>query len=296
MKFRFAVCMVVFALSAATVTAARIIAFERDGGVWLANLDGSNARKVADGNFPSVSPDGTRVAFNTQEKQGDRYLRRIAVLDVLSDKISTFTDVPSENSYYPAWSPDGKQIVFSLRDRDVWNLGLINADGSGFRFLKRGAANEVTLFAPCWARDGQSVFCQNMTDIFQLRLDGAVGAQWKIDRIIPNGSMTGDERIDVSPGGTRLLLSVAMEEEHDRANWDGPVPALWSFEIATQKAARLTSKKVFAWEGRWIDDENVLFLSQNPRETEASIYRMSAKGDAVKLLIKDARMPSVSVR
>jgi hypothetical protein len=77
----------------------RYIAFERDQAVWLANLDGTGEKKIADGIFPAISPDGTRVAFNTTEKTSDTtYARHIAVVDVATGKIDVFKDVPSDNS------------------------------------------------------------------------------------------------------------------------------------------------------------------------------------------------------
>jgi len=59
----------------------------------------------------------------------------------------------------------------------VWDLAVINSDGSDFRVLKSGAQNEVTRYSPVWAHDGQSVFCQDMTNIYRLGLDGSVLAQ-----------------------------------------------------------------------------------------------------------------------
>ena len=76
--------------------------------------------------------------------------------------------------------------------------------------LKKGDSNEVRRYSPVWARDGQSVFCQNMANIYRLGLDGVVLAQWKIEKIIPNGDMSGDGRIDISPDGKRLLLGIDM--------------------------------------------------------------------------------------
>jgi Tol biopolymer transport system component len=58
--------------SATTFPAERRIAFERDNAVYVANLDGTNEKKTADGIFPAISPDGTRVAFNTVEKTTKR--------------------------------------------------------------------------------------------------------------------------------------------------------------------------------------------------------------------------------
>src|SRR5438874_2845131 len=271
------------------------IAFERSDAVYVANLDGTAEKKIADGIFPAISPDGTQVAFNTVEKTSDTtYIRQIAVTDVATSKTTVFKDVPSDNSYYPTWSPDGKRILFTLRQNEVWDLGLINPDGTDFRVLKKGTQNEVTHYSPIWARDGQSVFCQDMTNIYQLGLDGSVLAQWKIQKIIPRGDMSGDCRIDVSPDGKHLLLGIEMGEEANRKDWDGPVPALWSFDLDLQHAVRITPKKLFGWDGVWIDNANVLFLSQQSGEKEASIYRMSINGKDLKRLIRDARFPSVS--
>jgi TolB protein len=272
-----------------------MIAFERHDAVWIANLDGTGEKKIADGTFPAISPDGTRVAFNTVEKTGDsKYMRHMAVVDVATGHVTVFKDVPSDNSYYPSWTADGKQILFTTRPKEVWDLVAINADGTNFHVLKAGEQDAVTRYSPVWAHDGQSVFCDDMTNVYQIGMDGAARGQWKVDKIVPNGDMSGDCRIDVSPDGKRLLLSIEMAEESGRKDWDGPLPALWSFDLQSQKATRLTPKKLFGWDGVWIDNSNILFLSRAVGEKEDSIYRVSTDGKDLKRLIKNARFPSVA--
>ncbi|MEY2527431.1 MAG: TolB protein [Verrucomicrobiota bacterium] len=284
----------VVCLACTAAAADRHIAFERDQAVWIANLDGAGEKKITDGIFPAISPDGTRVAFTSVERSGTSYIRRIAVVDLATTKTNVFKDIPSDNAYYPSWSPDGTHILFTLRNKEVWDLGLIKPDGAEFRILKKGAQDHVTLYSPCWGRDGKSIFCQDMTNVYQVGLDGAVLNKWNVEKTIPNGNMSGDARIDVSPDGKFLLLSIDMGEEHNRKDWDGPLPALWTFELATQRAVRVTAKTLFGWDGCWMDDENILFLSQASGETKASIYRMSINGQNLKRLITNARMPSVS--
>jgi len=170
----------------------------------------------------------------------------------------------------------------------------VNSHGTNFHVLKPGLQNEVTRYSPIWAHDGKSVFCGDMANIYQIGLDGAVRAQWKINKIVPKGDMSGDGRIDVSPDGKRLLLSIDIGEESGRKDWDGPLPALWSFDLESQKATRLTPKKLFGWDGVWIDNNNILFLSKATGEKNDSIYRMSVDGKKLKRLIKNGRFPSVS--
>ena len=86
--------LLLFALAASPASlfcGDRHIAFEREQAVWLANLDGTGEKKIADGIFPAISPDGIRVAFNTTEKTSDTtYARHIAVIDVATGKIDVF--------------------------------------------------------------------------------------------------------------------------------------------------------------------------------------------------------------
>jgi len=295
MKKIIALALVLLISLASVFCGDRHIAFERNRAVWIANLDGTGEKKIADGMFPAISPDGTHVAFNTVAKTSDsKYVRRIAVVDLATGKVDVFKDVTSDNSYYPSWSADGKQILFTTRPHEVWDLVTINSDGTNFHVLKPGVQNEVTRYSPIWARDGKSVFCEDMTNIYQLGLDGAVRTQWNISKIMPKGDMSGDGRIDVSPDGKRLLLSIDMAEESGRKDWDGPLPALWAFDLKSQKATRLTPRKLFGWDGVWLDNDNILFISRDVGEGENSIYRMSADGKNLKRLIKNARFPSVS--
>jgi TolB protein len=250
-------------LSATAFPADREIAFERNNAVYVANLDGTSEKKIADGIFPAISSDGTRVAFNTVEKTSETtYVRHMAVVDVATGKVNVFKDVPSENSYYPSWTADGKQILFTTRPHEVWDLAAINSDGTNFHVMKPGVQNEVTCYSPVWGRDGLSVFCQDMTNIYQIGLDGTVRAQWKISKIVPKGDMSGDGRIDVSPDGKRLLLSIDMGEESGRKDWDASVAGALGVQSPIAKGDQAHAKKSFRL-GRRLDRQRRCSLSQS---------------------------------
>jgi TolB protein len=268
------------------------IAFDRNDAIYVLDPETKKPRKLVDGIFPAVSPDGARIAFNTVEKNGTTYDRHIAVVNIADGKTTVFKDVPSTNSYYPVWTRDGQWIAFTLRRDQVWDLARIKPDGTGFALIRKGAENETTFYSPCWSSDGQTLFCQDMTNIYRLNLDGSVAEKWKIHDVIPNGDMSGDGRISVSPDGKRLLLSIEMGEEHHRKDWDGPPPALWSFDLASHKATRLTTKNLFAWDGCWLDNDSVLFLSSKAGEKEPSLYSMATNGSGLKKLTPDAHWPA----
>jgi hypothetical protein len=59
------------------------------------------------------------------------------------------------NIYSPRFSPDGKSILFSYYDGGSRNIGIINADGTGFRPLLARPYDERD---PEWSPDGRSFF------------------------------------------------------------------------------------------------------------------------------------------
>ena len=277
------------------VLAATKIAFERGDAVWVARVDGTEAKKIASGAAPELSPDGRKLAFNTQQAVGQPAHRRIAVADLATGKVTTFENIPSENCLQPRWSPDGSKLLFYLYVNDEVRIGLINADGSGFRYLEK--PKERGNWGAAWASDGESFFCEDMEQLYLQGLDGKTIKKWTIAKLIPNGDMSGDTRLDVSPDGKTLLMDIAMNEESKRKDWDGPLPAIWALDLATEKATRLTPKSLYAWDCQWLDADSILFVNQDAGEKTQSIYRMSAAGHGKdrKRLVKDARTPSASL-
>jgi TolB protein len=150
---RFIVAILVcVALSALVNAAQRKIAFDRGGKIFVADIDGTHSKKIAEGSWPEISPDGTRVAFNTEGDAKNRPgpERHIAIADVASGKVAVVPNIPSDNCFGPVWSPDGKQLAFSIMTDNAWHLGLLNADGSGFRLVKNAELKPEAFGAPEW--------------------------------------------------------------------------------------------------------------------------------------------------
>ncbi len=96
----------------ATVVAAGKLAFNRDNAIWVANLDGSAAKKVGVGDWPDVSADGSKLTYTTSNvgKEGSRH---IAVVDLAAGTTTILKSPPCDNCYGSRWSPDGKQLLFN---------------------------------------------------------------------------------------------------------------------------------------------------------------------------------------
>ncbi len=269
-----------------------MLGFERGGAVWVAKLDGTGARKIAAGSSPDISPDGTRIAFTQDGKGADR---NIAVAEVATGKVTALKNqIPSNNCYRAVWSPDGRQLLFNIWTDNDWHIGLVNADGTGFRYLKKTAPKGKSCHSTCWAPDGRSLYLQDFDKIYQIGIDGTELKSWTVDAFIPKGSFSSGSHFAVSPDGRTLLMDAEMDESIKRKDWDGPPPALWTLDLTTLKATRLTPKGFFAWEPCWLSAEEIIFGSQADGEKNPSLHRMTFPGKERKLLLKNANSPSVS--
>lgn len=271
------------------------IAFERGDSVWIANLDGTSARKIAKGSGPDLSPDGNRVAFNTDTSTKKEVIRQIAVADLASKKVTVFKNgIPSTNCQGAIWSPDGTHILFEIFTDADWHLALVNADGSGFRYLRKAWPKGNSFWSACWAPDGRSIYAQNLDSIFQIDLDGKELNKWSIAKLFPNGGLNSETKFSLSPNGKILLMDVDMQDETaNMPDWDGPPPALWIYDFATRTATRLTPKDVLVSKPSWLNETQILFTAQEAGATQPSIYLMNVAEETKKMLIKNASNASV---
>jgi len=271
--------------------APRKIAFERnDNSVWVANLDGSGARKIAAGVDPDISPDGSKLAFNTED--GNSPVRYIAVADLPTGKITLFKNVPSDNCFGPVWAPDGKKLLFYIFLNKEWDIGLADPDGGAFRILKKAQSDSHSFYSACWTPDGQSLYCQDLDNLYHIGLDGAVIKQWPLQKILSGGDVDSGVRLGVSPDGRTLLAELGTEAVPERKDWDGPAPSIWALDLASEKARKVTAQ--FWWQPYWLSNTEFLCIAQGEKEKRPSIYRVSLDGITHKLLIKNATEPSVS--
>jgi len=277
-------------------SAQRKIAYEQGENVFISDVYGKHAKKIAAGALPEISPDGARIAFNTEGDAKNRPgpERHIAVADVATGKVTVLPNIPSDNCFGPVWSPDGKQLAFSIMADKTWHLGLVNADGSGFRFVKNAELRPEAFGAPEWARDGKSIFCHDLDNIYQIDLDGNVLQKWELAKILTDASMNSGDRLSVSPDGKALLMDVDTGSERERKDWDGPQPAIEKLDLSADKAARVTGKDDYVWEPFWLSASEFLCIIQKENERQPSIYRVSLDGKNPKLLVKHARTPSAS--
>jgi TolB protein len=204
---------------------ARLVFYHWTDGMYIANVDGSGARKyVGDtkARAPAWSRDGRWIAFAgidvvpSNVLAGETPVRRSVVVGAMPDwspddtqivfqtcrenkcgiyKANAQTGaamlVVDDDGSLPVWAPDGKTILYQKEVGGERQLFVINPDGTGKKQLTQGPAPHV---AANWSRDGNFIFYRSP--------EGGTWAIWRMN----------------ADGSNRVKL------------FNGAVPVDWAFE------------------------------------------------------------------
>jgi Tol biopolymer transport system component len=192
-------------------------------------------RELARGSAPSLSPDGTALAFVREHDQPGLWVQ-----DLESAPARRVFEGPLA-SLAAAWSPDARRLAFVASGRDTRELLVAERSGAGLRRLAEGH-----LGAPAWSPDGRwlaaSGSCAGLEGL--LLIDAAGGA---CQRLTPERSYGSAPLWDADSRGLRVLVGERAAPRllaFDLAGRPGPVldlqvpdqPSFWGlFEL---RAAR----------------------------------------------------------
>lgn len=129
--FRVHFCLILFIILAAVASigsmagnvmagspAAEMVAFVRQGNIWVARVDGTGERRLTDFGVcggPALSPDGKQVAFHCRGDQDiypDTGFGQIYLVETAGGEPRRMNFDGILAAEHPAFSPDGKSLVF----------------------------------------------------------------------------------------------------------------------------------------------------------------------------------------
>lgn len=142
--------------------------------LWVANADGSNAKKLAEADNvsqPSWSPDGSRLTYAADTQEGSA----IHIMDADGSRDRVVGEVAQGEDYFSAtFSPDGTQILFD-RGTDVgFGIYVMDAGGGNVRRVSQSEND----YNPAWSPSGlQIAFTRQEkgaeSDIYVMNADGS---------------------------------------------------------------------------------------------------------------------------
>jgi Tol biopolymer transport system component len=165
-----------------------------DPSIWVMDADGSDRRRLIDGNWPSWSPDGERILYLS----GTWTVTR---LSVMNPDGSEQRNLGFNHAWEAVWSPDGEKIAFVSTDgkEDSEDIYTMNFDGSRRTRLTEIPGDDH--WPPTWSPDGTRIaFTSDGTDgigeIFVMNSEGSGLTELTHQ---PPGWLTSDPPVDAFP-------------------------------------------------------------------------------------------------
>lgn len=143
--------------------------------IWVMNIDGTGKRKVAEGETPAWSPDGSKIVFAAIRGNASHSDIYVIDRDGTNERQVTRNKRPNR---WPDWSPDGSRIAYAShfgKDRK-WEICVIDVDGSDEARLTDAVDDDTD---PAWSPDGKRIaFCSGRQremkqEIFVMDADGS---------------------------------------------------------------------------------------------------------------------------
>jgi Tol biopolymer transport system component len=168
-------------------------------GLFIADADGTNVRQLpveavdfVDFEGLGWSPDGNHLSYMSAGVDGVRGWQ-INIADIDADGTMTELrplrlDPDSSHERNPVWSPDGTQLAFLLEKSATRQVGVFNADGSGYRVLGPDTLM-LNILSYTWSPDGRTLLISEFPDEEAEReanrrmwsVDVASGAQTEVE-------------------------------------------------------------------------------------------------------------------
>ena len=195
----------------------RLLAYHsnRHGGIWVIPARGGTAKQVAPvGSNPAWSPDGQRIAFQSDEDvdlaptgynaQSGSTIWVVGV-DGRDLRELTKSGQPIGGHASPAWSPNGKHLVFAVFDggsnNGLWILELERGE-------TKALINGQSLFESVFAPDGSTLYVAGSDAlVIRIPIDPAAGSIRGETEVIPIAGVAGVRGMTISRDGRQIAFA-----------------------------------------------------------------------------------------
>ena len=287
----------------------RFIVFEDQRSIWIANADGSGARKV-DGpapqyyaipRTPALSPDGSTIAYFQAALGPNGDFWTVPASGGSPTRLTT----DLREGGWPAWTPDGQTIVLSSARAGSRTLWQVPARGGEPKPLTVGAGEDDQ---PDISSDGRQLAYTNLRNSWDLRIRNLASGEERtllqrgLEVLFPMFSPDGSRiaafgRTDyavaiftIGANGEDYRQLTGGRELNHQPSWGADGQDVYFFQAAPTRTFRKVSAlggpstafREWQWEtsGRPVFDPTGRFIAYTKQRADGTTDRVGAHGDS----------------
>jgi Tol biopolymer transport system component/predicted Ser/Thr protein kinase len=248
----------------------------QDGDVWVLDLTSGKETKFMESAFdPAYSPDGQRIAVDASWAGP----RRIWVLDQEGHNPQQITTDTSEEAAHvaPAWSPDGKKIVFQNLLRTKFDVRVVNLDSKQMSWITN---DYLTNIRPSWSPSGKFIYFSSYRsggiNIWRAPVKAGGSAGGPLQQVTTGAGQ--DVEVAVSPDGQRLAYATLRQNADI---WRLPVSPQTGLASGPPEPVITTTREDSR--GAWSPDRKMIAFNSD-RAGDMNIWQFSLADSSVRQL------------
>jgi TolB protein len=253
--------------------------------IYVYNDSTKTSSFVINGTDPAISPDGKQLAFTEQTEKLNKYGRRInqiCIVDLMT-KNKRILEIDNINIYGPAWSPDGKYILFNLFNGKSWTTGLIDQNNN-FKVLTKTLSNVHQAYSPTWNFDSKIILVHDIDTVYFFNLNGLITKKIPTKSLINMFSLSSATRFFLTSTEDQLIFNAEARGQ----GYDTGPEAIFSYDLKTNKLKKVTPEGIYCRKILSVTPNNIFFSLVDEKFNIKGIYKIKLNGENLELFLDNA--------
>ncbi|WP_354359311.1 hypothetical protein [Pedobacter sp. UYP30] len=263
------------------------LAYQNDGKITATSLDTLHQVSFGGATDAAISPDGNQLAYTVSDSSNNRSIWMANMATKSQDQL----DVQSKNFYQAMFSPDGKNIAFSVFKKGVWKIGIIGSNNKNYQILDFDS--KLSVYSPTWKGNDELVM-HDLNNLYVYSVFGKLKSKFLLrDLVGKDLNFASNNRFFYTSDGKSIVFNASNPAD----KFDGLMgqgESIYKLDLASKAVSKI-SPAGYTVPSIFLTPKNMLVFSalEKPFKT-SKIYNSNINGLAFKLLVDKGSNPSAN--